>query len=160
MSSSEEKTYVRQLATNRRARHEYHLQERLEAGLALTGTEVKAARTGRVQLRDGYVEFRHGEAFLAGVHISHYSHGNRQNHEVDWPRKLLLKRREIERLFGRTQIKGLTVIPLSLYLKGRLVKVELALAVGKKLWDKRRTERERELDREAREAIKTAQRSW
>ncbi len=146
--------YTRQLASNRRARHEYHLLDQLEAGIALTGTEVKAARTGRVQLQDGFVEFRNGEAFLVGVHIAPYSHGNRENHLPDRPRKLLLKKRDCTRLESRSQGKGMTVVPLSLYLKGRRIKVEIALAQGKKLFDKRQTERERELDREAREAVK------
>ena len=155
---SADKPYVRRLAANRKARHDYHVHDRFEAGLALTGTEVKAARSGKVQLRDGFVEFKSGEAFLVGVHISPYSHGNRENHVPDRPRKLLLKRREIERLFGRTQAKGFTVVPLSLYLKGNLVKVEIALVSGKKLYDKRQAARERELDREAREAMKEASR--
>lgn len=146
---------IRKLATNRRARHDYHVRERLEAGLVLTGTEVKAARSGRVQLKDGYVEFRNGEAYLVGVHISPYSHGNRQNHEPERPRKLLLHRRELGRLFGRVQAKGFTIVPLAIYLKGHLVKVEIALVVGKKVHDKRQVERERELEREAREAMKT-----
>ncbi len=153
---SNEQPHVRQLASNRRAFHEYHIHERFEAGIALTGTEVKAARAGKVQLKDGFVEFRRGEAFLASIHISHYSHGNRENHEPERPRKLLLKRREISRLFGKTQTKGYTVVPLKLYLKGNRVKVELGLAQGKKLWDKRLATRERDLDREAREAMKTA----
>lgn len=157
-SSPTEKPYSRQLASNRRARHEYHIHEKLEAGLALTGTEVKAARSGKVQLKEGFVEVRGGEAFLVGVHISPYSHGNRENHLPDRPRKLLLKKREIERLGGQIQTKGFTVVPLSMYLKGRRIKIEIALVTGKKLHDKRRTERERELDREAREAVKFASR--
>ena len=147
---------MRKLARNRRAFHEYHILERLEAGIALTGTEVKSARAGKIQLKDGFVEFRDGQAFLTAVHISPYSHGNRENHEPERPRKLLLKKREIERLFGRTQAKGLTVVPLSFYLKGNHVKVEIGLAQGKKLYDKRQAARERELDREAQEAMKDA----
>jgi SsrA-binding protein len=153
-----EKPYTRQIASNRRARHEYHIHECFEAGLALTGTEVKAARSGKVQLREGFVEIRDGEAFLVGVHISPYSHGNRENHLPDRPRKLLLKKREIGRLYGRTRAKGTTAVPLQMYLKGNLVKVEIALVTGKKLYDKRQAERERELDREAREAVKAASR--
>lgn len=151
-----ESQFRRQLAANRKARYDYHIHDRLEAGLALTGTEVKAARSGKVQLREGFVEFKNGEAFLVGVHISPYSHGNRENHLPDRPRKLLLRRREIERLFGRSQTKGYTVVPLSMYLKGKLVKIEIALVSGKKRYDKRQAEREREHDREAREAMKTA----
>ena len=151
-----EAPYIRQLASNRKARHDYHIHEDFEAGLVLTGTEVKAARSGKVQLKESHVEFRGGEAFLVGAHISPYSHGNRENHIPDRPRKLLLKSREIERLFGRVQAKGFTVVPLRLYLKGNLIKVSIALASGKKLYDKRQAEKERELDREAREAVKTA----
>lgn len=148
--------HIRQLASNRRAFHEYHIHERLEAGLALTGTEVKAARAGKVQLKDGFVEFTGDEAFLMSIHISHYSHGNRENHEPERPRKLLLKRREISRFFGKSQGKGYTVVPLKLYLKGNLIKVEIGLAQGKKLYDKRQAARERDLDREAQEAMKNA----
>lgn len=151
---SAEKPHTRQLASNRRAHHEYHVLERFEAGLVLRGTEVKAVRMGRVQLADGFVEFKNDEAFLVGVHISPYSHGNRENHLPDRPRKLLLSRRDLDRLFGRTQTKGFTAVPLSMYLKGNWVKVELALVQGKKLHDKRQAEKERELDKEAREALK------
>ena len=153
---SSDRPHIRKLARNRRAFHEYHIHERLEAGIALTGTEVKAARAGKVQLKDGFVEFRDGEAYLTAVHISPYSHGNRENHEPERPRKLLLKKREIERFFGRVQAKGHTVVPLAVYLKGNHIKVEIALAQGKKLYDKRQAARERDLDREAREAMKEA----
>jgi SsrA-binding protein len=145
---------VRPLAINRRARHDYELLETLEAGLVLTGTEVKACRLGRVQLRDAFVELRDGEAWLVGIHVSPYSHGNRENHLPDRPRKLLLHRREIDRLLGRVQVKGLTVIPLSLYLRGNRIKVELAVAQGRKSHDKREAERRREAEAEAREAIR------
>jgi len=148
--------HLRVLARNRKARHEYHLTDAVEAGIVLTGTEVKAMRAGKVQLKDGFVEFRDGQAWLTSVHVSHYSHGNRENHEPERPRKLLLHKREIDRLSGRTQAKGFTVVPLSIYLKGNRIKVEIALARGKKLYDKRQAERERELDREARQAMKTA----
>lgn len=150
-----EKPTIRSLAKNRRARHEYYIHERFEAGIALTGTEVKAARTGKIQLRDAFVEFRDDQAYLQAMHISHYSHGNRENHEPERPRKLLLHSREIEKLGHRTQAKGFTVVPLEVYLKGHLIKVELALVQGKKLYDKRATERERTLDREAEEAMKS-----
>ena len=149
---SEDRAPHRLLASNRRARREYHILETFEAGLALLGTEVKSARDGKVQLADSFVEIRENEAYLVGCHIAPYSHGNRQNHDPERPRKLLLKRREIDRLFGRTTLKGLTIIPLSLYLKGRRIKLEIALAQGKKLWDKRETERRREMEREARAA--------
>lgn len=144
---------IKPLAANRRARHDYEILETFEAGLVLSGTEVKAARSGKVQLKDSYVDFQNGQAFLVGAHISHYSHGNRENHEPERPRRLLLKRREIDKLFGRTQLRGLTVVPLAVYLKGNWVKVEVALAQGKKLYDKRASERKKELDREAEEAM-------
>jgi SsrA-binding protein len=143
---------IRPLASNRRARHEYHLLETCEAGLALTGTEVKSIRQGKIQLRDSHVEIRDGEAFLVGAHVSAYSHGNRENPDPERPRKLLLARREIDRLYGKSQAKGLTIVPLQVYLKGEWIKVEIALAQGKRLYDKRQAERERELEREAREA--------
>lgn len=141
------------LATNRRARHDYEILEKLEAGIALLGTEVKSVREGRIQLKDSYVEVVDGEAFLVGVHISPYTHGNRANHDPERRRKLLLKRREIERIMGRTTIQGQTCIPLAVYLKGNRIKVEIALAKGKKLYDKRQAEKAKLMDKEAREAI-------
>jgi SsrA-binding protein len=144
----------RLLASNKRARHDYHILETVEAGIQLSGTEVKSARSGKVQLKDSYIEFKDGQAYLVGAHISPYSHGNRENHAPEAVRRLLLRKREIDRLFGRTQLKGLTVIPLSVYLKGNWIKLEIALAQGKKLYDKRETEKTRELDREAEAAIK------
>jgi SsrA-binding protein len=143
------KDEVRPLASNKRARYDYHVLETFEAGIRLKGTEVKSVREGRVQLKDSYVEFKEGQAFLVGAHISAYSHGNRENHDPEQLRKLLLRKREIERLYGRTQLKGLTVVPLAMYLKGNWVKVEIALVQGKKLYDKRESEKTRELDREA-----------
>jgi SsrA-binding protein len=144
------------LASNRRALHDYHVLEKLEAGVVLRGTEVKSVRTGKVQLQDAFVEFRDGEAYLVGAHVSAYSHGNRENHEPDRARKLLLHRREIERLAGKSQGKGHTVVPLKMYLSGDRIKVEIALAVGKKLHDKRQAARERELDREVADAMARA----
>lgn len=141
------------LASNKRARHDYEILETMEAGIALVGTEVKSARAGRVQLKDSYVEIRHGEAFLVGAHISPYNYGNRQNHDPERSRKLLLHRREIERILGRTTIQGQTCIPLSMYLKRHRIKLEIALAKGKKLYDKRQAARAKELDKEAREAM-------
>jgi SsrA-binding protein len=145
----------RPLASNRRARHDYEVLETVEAGIQLSGTEVKSVRSGRVQLKDSFVEIKDGQAWLVGVHISPYSHGNRENHEPEQRRKLLLKRRQIERFFGRTQLKGLTVVPLSVYLKGNWIKVEIALVQGKKVFDKRETEKTRELDREVEAVVKT-----
>lgn len=150
----EKEAPVRVLASNRRARHDFHILETFEAGVELSGTEVKSARQGKVQLKDSHVEIRGGEAFLVGAHISPYSHGNRANHPVERDRRLLLKRRELDRLFGRTQAKGLTAIPLAVYLKGNWIKIEVGLAQGKKLYDKRQTARQRILDREAEEAVK------
>ncbi len=148
------KPAVRELASNRRARHDYHILETFEAGIQLTGTEVKAARSGKVQLKDSYIDFRNGEAWLVGAHISPYSHGNRENHPPERDRKLLLQKRQVDKLFGRSQLKGQTVIPLSVYLKGNWIKIEVALAEGKKLFDKREAIKERELDREAEAAVK------
>lgn len=145
----------RVLASNRRATHDYEIVETEEAGIALSGTEVKAIRNGKIQLKDSFVEFRNGQAWLVGTHISPYSHGNRENHLPERDRRLLLKRRQIDRFFGRTLGKGFTVVPLSVYLKGNWIKVEIALAQGKKLYDKRQAEREKELDREADAAVKS-----
>jgi SsrA-binding protein len=141
------------LSDNRHAGHNYHLLERFEAGLALTGTEVKAARSGRVQLKDSFAEVAGNEAWLLNAHISQYSHGNRENHEPTRRRKLLLHRAEIEKLQTSTREKGLTLIPTKMYLKNGRIKVELAVAKGKKLHDKRETERKREMEAEARAAI-------
>ena len=150
-----ERETIRVLAKNRKARHEYHIEEKLEAGIVLSGTEVKSLRDGRIQLKDSYVEIRNGEAFLVGAHISGYSHGNRENHDPERPRKLLLHRRQIDKLFGRGATEGRTVIPLSVYLKGHLVKIEIGLARGKKLYDKRQDAKRRVMDREAEEALKS-----
>jgi SsrA-binding protein len=162
MAASKEKAgsapHARLLGSNRRAQHDYHILESIEAGIQLKGTEVKAVRTGKVQLKDSFVEFRDDQAFLVGAHISPYSHGNRENHLPERPRRLLLQRRQIDRLFGRTLLKGYTVVPLSVYLKGNWIKVEIALAQGKKLFDKREAERRKELDREAADAVKSGSR--
>jgi SsrA-binding protein len=141
------------LSDNRQASHNYHLSDRLEAGVQLTGTEVKAAKTGKVQLKDAYAEVTGNEAWLVNAHISQYSHGNRENHEPVRRRKLLLHRAEIDKLHAKIREKGLTVIPTKIYLKGGLIKCELALGRGKKLHDKREAERAREAESEARAAI-------
>jgi len=141
------------LSDNRHASHNYHLLERFEAGLALTGTEVKAAKSGKIQLQDSFAEVEGNEAWLLNAHISQYSHGNRENHEPTRKRKLLLHREEIDKLLGRTREKGLTLIPTKMYLKNGRIKLELAVAKGKKLHDKRETERKREMEAEARAAI-------
>jgi SsrA-binding protein len=145
---------IKVLSDNRYAFHAYHLLERYEAGIVLTGTEVKAAKTGRVQLKDSYAEVVGNEAWLMNAHISHYSHGNRENHEPVHRRKLLLHRQEIDKLLGKTREKGLTLIPTKMYLKNGKIKCELAVGRGKKLHDKRETEREREMLAEARAAMK------
>ncbi|MBM3763042.1 MAG: SsrA-binding protein SmpB [Acidobacteria bacterium] len=142
------------IADNRQARHEYFVLETLEAGLVLTGTEVKAARNGKVQLKDGWAEVRAGEAWLENVHISEYSHGNIENHRPVHARKLLLHKREIMKLHGKTREKGLALIPLKMYLKEGRIKCEIALAKGKKLHDKRETLKTREQEAEARTAMK------
>lgn len=137
------------VATNRRARFQYHLQDRHDAGLQLLGTEIKSVRLGRVNLRDGFVAFRGGEAWLQDVHIAPYEFGNRENHEELRPRKLLLHKREIRDLEGQVATKGLTVVPVRMYLNrdGR-AKVEIALAKGKNLYDKRAAIADRETRRQ------------
>jgi len=142
------------IASNKKAFHEYFVVQKFEAGLALMGTEVKSLRAGKANLKDAYVTFKDGEAFLFGLHISPYSHGNLQNHEPERTRKLLLHRREIEKLRVQTVEKGLTVVPLRLYFKGSKVKAEIAIVRGKKQYDKRETERKREADRETAAAMK------
>ena len=144
---------VRPLAINRRARHDYELLETLEAGLVLTGTEVKACRLGRVQLRDAFVELRDGEAWLVGVHVSPYSHGNRENHLPDRPRKLLLHRREIAKLEKEVANSGRTLVPLSIYFSDGYAKVEIAVARGRRAYDKRHAIAERESKRETERAL-------
>ena len=136
------------LAQNRRARRDYFLLETWEAGIILTGTEVKAVRRGQIQLKDSFVEMRSGEPWLMNAHISPYNHGNRHNHEPERPRKLLLNRREIDKLMGRVMAKGLTIVPLRVFTSGPWIKVEIALAQGRKLHDKREREREKEVERE------------
>src|SRR6185503_636496 len=142
------------VATNREAYHNFHILETHECGVALTGTEVKSAREGRCNLKDCYAQIRQQEAWLMNVHISPYPHGNRENHEPTRARKLLLHRSEIEKLAGKVQEKGLTLVPTKMYLKDGHFKIELAVAKGKKLYDKRETEKKREADREARAMIK------
>jgi SsrA-binding protein len=143
------------VATNRKALHDYTIEERLEAGIVLRGTEVKALRDGLVNLRDSYASIDHGELMLHHCHISPYSHGNIMNHEPDRPRKLLVHRKEINKLLGKTQQKGLTLVPLRVYFSARgFAKVELALAKGKKQYDRRETIKEREAGREVDRAMK------
>jgi SsrA-binding protein len=136
------------IATNRQAAYRYHLIDRYEAGMVLTGTEVKSLRDGKAQLKDGYASIRDGEMWLYNVHISPYSAAARDNHEPERPRKLLLHRAEIERLEGKTRERGTTIVPTRLYFKDNRAKVEVALARGKDVGDKRQTIKEREMKRE------------
>lgn len=142
------------LSDNRQAGHHYFLMDRIEAGLVLTGTEVKSAKSGQIQLRESYATIEKNEAWLVNAHISEYSHGNRQNHSPVRSRKLLLHRREIDKLLGKTREKGLSLIPTRIYLKGGRIKCELALARGKKMHDKREAERARGAENEARDAVR------
>ena len=146
------------IAENRRARHDYHLLERLEAGLVLTGTEVKSLREGRATLGQAFAEIRDGEAWLVGAHIAPYEQGNLANHDPDRPRKLLLHGREIARLIGQTKERGLTVVPTRLYFKNGKAKVELAVARGKEQRDKRRDIAKRDADRQIERALKSRRR--
>ncbi len=143
------------IASNRKAFHDYFILQKLEAGIALTGTEVKSLRAGRANLKDSYVGFERDEAFLVAAHISPYEHGNLQNHDPERKRKLLLHRREIEKMRVQVEEKGLTVVPLRLYFKSGRVKAEIAVVRGKKQYDKREAERRRELDREAAAVMKS-----
>lgn len=146
------------VATNRKAFHEYFVEDRMEAGLVLTGTEVKSLRSGRAQLKDSYVHFRAGEAYLVGVHISPYSAGSWTNHLPERDRKLLLHRRELARWAEAVSTRGVTCVPLSLYFKGSRAKAEIALVKGKKLHDKRDAIREKDLAREADRAMRERRR--
>lgn len=143
------------LADNRKAHHDYHLLETFEAGVVLMGTEVKAIREGRVNLRDSYARVEGGEIFIYNVHISPYSHRGYADHDPLRRRKLLLHRSEIRKLIGRTVEKGMTLVPIRMYLKNGRVKVAVSLAKGKKEYDKRETIKRREVDRETRAAIKS-----
>jgi SsrA-binding protein len=145
------------LSDNRQAGHNYFLMDRFEAGLVLTGTEVKAAKDGKIQLKDAYASVLSNEAWLINAHISQYSHGNRENHPPIRNRKLLLHRREIDKLLSATREKGLSLIPTRMYLKSGRIKCELALAKGKKLHDKREAERTRTAEDEARAEMRRRQ---
>ena len=138
------------LSDNRKAGHDYFLMDRFEAGMVLTGTEVKAAKDGKIQLKDAYCNVLSNEAWLVNAHISQYSHGNRENHPPIRNRKLLLHRREIDKLLGIVREKGLSLIPTKIYLKKGRIKCEFAVAKGKKLHDKRETERAKTAEAEAR----------
>ena len=141
------------LSDNRQAGHNYYLLEKYEAGIQLSGTEVKAAKTGKVQLKESYADIQANEAWLLNAHISEYSHGNRENHMPMRKRKLLLHREEIDKLYGKVKEKGLSLVPTKMYLKNGKIKLEVAVARGKKLHDKRESERAREQNEEARKAM-------
>ena len=144
------------VAENRRARHDYHLLERYEAGLALTGTEVKSLRDGRASLQRAFADVRDGELWLVGAHIPEYAQGSIANHDPDRDRKLLLRRREIDSLMGKVRERGFTLVPTRLYFKDGRAKVELALARGKEVRDKRRDVAERDARRQIERALKGA----
>ena len=146
------------VATNRQASYRYHLLERFECGLILTGTEVKSMREGNVQLKDAYAVIRDGEVWLLGMYVAPYGPAARGNHEPERPRKLLLHRREIERLIGKTAERGLTLVPTRVYFSGPNAKVEIALARGKNVYDKRESIRRREVRREVQRELREAQR--
>jgi SsrA-binding protein len=143
------------IADNRRARYDYHLLERVEAGIVLTGTEVKSLRDGRDTLGQAYAEIRDGEAWIYGMSIATYEKGGLANHEPDRPRKLLLHRKEIDSLYGMVREKGLTIVPTRMYFKNGRVKIELAVARGKERQDKRRDIAEREAKRSMERALKS-----
>lgn len=144
----------KEIINNRQAYFEYHILEKYEAGIALKGTEVKSMMGGRMQLKDSYVSVRDGEVWLMNVHISPYSHGNRENHDPLRTRKLLLHKREIEKLEHEITIKGMTLVVTRIYWKNGRIKLEIGVAKGKKLYDKRETEMKKTIDRETRQQLK------
>jgi SsrA-binding protein len=154
MAKGKRKAAAGDVATNRQARHRYHLLDSWEAGVQLTGTEVKSLREGKAQIKDGYAAVRDGEVWLYNVHIPPYGPASRENHEPERSRKLLLHRNEIQRLIGRTREKGLTIVPTRLYFSGGRAKVEIALAKGKDVGDKRQSIKEREMKREMERATR------
>jgi len=143
------------ICQNRKAYHDYHIEETFEAGIALSGTEVKSLREGKANVKESYVIIKDHEVFLLNCHISHYSHGNIMNHDPLRTRKLLLHRKEINKLWGKTAMRGFTLIPLKIYFKGPVAKVEIALAKGKKLFEKRETIKEKDARREIARAIRS-----
>jgi SsrA-binding protein len=145
------------ITNNRKARHDYNIIETVEAGIVLRGTEVKSMRVGKVNLKDSYATFKNGELFLIGMHVSPYEFGNIFNHDPERERKLLLHHKEIKRLIGKVQTQGMTLVPLKLYFKQGNVKVELALASGKKLYDRRHDIAKRDADREIQRVMKDKQ---
>jgi SsrA-binding protein len=146
---------IKTIATNRKAFHNYHIGDSVEAGIALTGSEIKSVRAGRVSLGDAYVRPERGEMWLLNAHIARYEASSYLSHEPTRPRKLLLHRKEIDMLTSKISEKGLTLVPVRLYIKGNIAKVEIALARGKKLYDKRESISRREMDRELARTMKT-----
>lgn len=142
------------IVNNRHAFHEYHILDKYEAGISLKGTEVKSILAGRIQLKDSYVSVRDGEVWLMNAHISPYSHGNRENHDPLRTRKLLLHRREIQKLERETTVKGMTLVVTRIYIANGRIKFEIGVAKGKKLYDKRETEMKRTIDKETRQQLK------
>ena len=140
--------HIKIIANNKKARHDYHLSDEVEAGIVLKGTEVKSIREGRVTIKDSYAEIKNGEVFLRQLHISPYTFAYYDNHDPLRSRKLLLHNSEIKRLIGKTKERGFTIVPLKVYFKNGKVKVQIALAKGKKLYDKRETLKERDVNRE------------
>ncbi|HBK59675.1 MAG TPA: SsrA-binding protein [Firmicutes bacterium] len=155
---ADEKSSEKLVASNRKARHEYFIEETYEAGIALTGTEIQSVRQGRVSLGDAYAEVRNGEVFLVNSHIAEYDYGNRLNHNPRRPRKLLLHKVEIRRLDSRVRERGYTIVPLRMYLRQGLAKVEIGLARGKKMWDKREDIAKRDAQREIERTSKMSRR--
>jgi len=151
--SKDAKPAPKQFAVNRQASHLYHLFERFEAGVELMGTEVKSVREGKINLKDSYVDVKNGQAFLIDCHISPYTSGSYMNHEPRRDRRLLLHRQELDKLAGRVQERGFTMVPTRVYLKKNLIKCEIALAKGKKVYDHRDASRQRTIDREAQQDI-------
>lgn len=149
---------IKIVSTNRKARHEYHIEETFEAGLVLRGSEIKSIRASQVSLREAYVAIEHGEAFLHSAHIAPYDPASGQNHDPTRPRKLLLHRRELDKIASRVAERGYTVIPLRMYLRRGLAKVEIALAKGKRQYDKRRKLAERDAERKIERALADRQR--
>lgn len=145
---------IRVVATNRKAFHEYFIEDRLEAGIVLSGTEIKSVRAAQVSLQDSYVQVQDGELWMMNVHIAPYEQAGRFGHDPKRPRKLLLHRKEINRLLNQVQVKGYTLIPLRIYLKGKVAKVELALARGKRQYDKREAIAKRDEERRLRHELK------
>lgn len=145
---------TKDLGINKKAFHDYEILDRYEAGLSLFGTEIKSLRKGKVQLKESYVSFKNGEAFVKGMNIAQYDQGNRFNHEETRDRKLLLHKSEINKLANKVKLQGLTVIPLKIYLKDGKAKLEIALARGKTLYDKREADRTKSMKREAQRAIR------